>query len=43
MEASGNIAFDFPEQSGQGWIEVKIKKPDTVYVKIQGTIWYFNS
>lgn len=36
MEASGNIAFDSPEQSGQGWIEVKIKKPDTVYVKIEG-------
>jgi hypothetical protein len=36
MEASGNIAFDSPEQSGQGWIEVRIKKPDTVYVKIDG-------
>ncbi len=36
LEASGNIAFDSPEQSGQGWIEVKIKKPDTVYVKIEG-------
>jgi hypothetical protein len=36
MEASGNIAFDSPEQSGQGWIEIKIKKPDTVYVKIEG-------
>lgn len=36
MEASGNISFDSPEQSGTGWIEVKIKKPDTVYVKIEG-------
>ncbi len=36
MEASGNLAFDSPEQSGQGWIEVRIKKPDTVYVKIEG-------
>lgn len=36
MEASGNIAFDSPEQSGQGWIEVRIRKPDTVYVKIDG-------
>jgi hypothetical protein len=36
MEASGNIAFDSPEQSGTGWIEVKIKKPDTVFVKIEG-------
>lgn len=36
MEASGNIAFDSPEQSGQGWFEVRIKKPDTVYVKIDG-------
>lgn len=36
LEASGNISFDSPEQSGTGWIEVKIKKPDTVYVKIEG-------
>lgn len=36
MEASGNIAFDSPEQSGQGWIEVRIKKPDSVFVKIDG-------
>lgn len=36
MEASGNISFDSPEQSGSGWIELKIKKPDTVFVKIEG-------
>jgi len=36
LEASGNIFFDSPEQSGTGWIEIRIKKPDTVYVKIEG-------
>lgn len=36
LEASGNIAFDSPENSGSGWLELKIKKPDTVYVKIEG-------
>lgn len=36
LEASGNISFDSPEQSGSGWLEIKIKKPDTVYVKIEG-------
>ena len=36
LEASGNISFDSPEQSGSGWLELKIKKPDTVYVKIEG-------
>ncbi len=36
MEASGNIAFDSPEQSGQGWIEVRIKKPDSVFIRIEG-------
>jgi len=36
LEASGNISFDSPENSGTGWIELKIKKPDTVYIKIEG-------
>jgi len=36
LEASGNISFDSPEQSGTGWIDLKIKKPDTVFVKIGG-------
>jgi hypothetical protein len=36
LEASGNIAFDSPEQSGQGWFDLKIKKPDTVFIKITG-------
>jgi outer membrane lipoprotein-sorting protein len=36
LEASGNISFDSPDQSGTGWLEIKIKKPDSVYVKIEG-------
>lgn len=36
LEASGNIAFDSPDNSGSGWLELRIKKPDTVYVKIEG-------
>ncbi|HJY62737.1 MAG TPA: DUF4292 domain-containing protein [Ignavibacteria bacterium] len=36
LEASGNISFDSPENSGTGWLELKIKKPDTVFVKIEG-------
>ncbi len=36
LEAAGNIAFDSPDNSGTGWIEVKIKRPDTVFVKIEG-------
>lgn len=36
LEASGNISFDSPEQSGSGWLELRIKKPDTVYIKIEG-------
>ncbi len=36
LEASGIISFDSPENSGTGDIEIKIKKPDSVYVKIGG-------
>lgn len=36
LEASGNISFDSPDNSGSGWLELRIKKPDTVYVKIEG-------
>ena len=36
LEASGNISFDSPEQSGSGWFELRIRKPDTVFVKIEG-------
>lgn len=36
LEASGNISFDSPEQSGSGWLELRIRKPDTVFVKIEG-------
>lgn len=30
------ISFDSPDNSGTGDIEIKIKKPDSVYVKIEG-------
>ncbi len=36
LEASGNISFDSPDNSATGWMEIRIKKPDTVYVKIEG-------
>lgn len=36
LEASGLISFDSPDNSGTGNIEIKIKKPDSVYVKIEG-------
>jgi hypothetical protein len=36
LEASGVISFDSPDNSGTGDIEIKIIKPDTVYVKIEG-------
>lgn len=36
LEASGNISFDSPEQSGSGSFTIKIKKPDSVFVKIEG-------
>ncbi len=36
LEASGIISFDSPDNSGTGDIEIKIKKPDSVYVKIGG-------
>ena len=36
LEASGNISFDSPENSGTGWMVVRIKKPDSVYVIIEG-------
>lgn len=36
LEASGSISFDSPDESGSGSIDVKIKKPDTVYVNIEG-------
>jgi outer membrane lipoprotein-sorting protein len=36
LEASGTISFDSPEMSNTGSIDVKIRKPDTVYVKIEG-------
>jgi hypothetical protein len=36
LEASGSIAFDSPEMSGQGSIDIKIKKPDSVFIEIDG-------
>lgn len=36
LSASGSVAFDSPEMSNSGSIEVKIKKPDTVYLKVEG-------
>jgi outer membrane lipoprotein-sorting protein len=36
LEASGSISFDSPEMSSSGSIDVKIRKPDTVYVNIEG-------
>jgi outer membrane lipoprotein-sorting protein len=36
LEANGTISIDSPEMSSSGSIEIKIKKPDTVYVKIEG-------
>ncbi|MCX7877876.1 MAG: DUF4292 domain-containing protein [Ignavibacteria bacterium] len=36
LEAYGSISFDSPEQSGSGSFELKIRKPDTLYIKIEG-------
>lgn len=36
LEAYGTIAFDSPEMSNSGFMEVRIKKPDSVLVKIEG-------
>jgi len=36
LEADGTISFDSPDNSGSGDIEIKIIKPDSVFVKITG-------
>ena len=36
LEASGTISIDSPEMSNSGSIEIRIKKPDSVYVKLEG-------
>ena len=36
IEAFGTISIDSPEMSNTGSIEVRIKKPDSVYIKIEG-------
>lgn len=36
LEAEGSIAFDSPEMSNSGYIEVRLRKPDSIFVKIEG-------
>jgi hypothetical protein len=36
LEAYGTIAFDSPETSNSGYMEIRLKKPDSVLVKIEG-------
>ncbi len=36
LEASGTISIDSPELSNSGSVDVKLKKPDSIYVKIEG-------
>jgi hypothetical protein len=36
LEATGTIAIDSPELSNSGSIEIRIKKPDSVFVKLEG-------
>lgn len=36
LEADGTISFDSPEMSNSGSFELRIKKPDSLFVKIEG-------
>ena len=36
LEASGTISIDSPELSNSASIDIKLKKPDSIYVKIEG-------
>jgi outer membrane lipoprotein-sorting protein len=36
LEAEGTIAFDSPDMSNSGYIELNLKKPDSIYFKIEG-------
>lgn len=36
LEAYGSISLDSPEFSNSGSIEIRIKRPDTVFIKIEG-------
>jgi hypothetical protein len=36
IEAEGTVAFDSPDMSNSGYIEIKLKKPDSIFVKIEG-------
>ncbi len=38
LHASGNIIVETPESSFQGQITVRIKKPDSLYVKLEATL-----
>jgi hypothetical protein len=36
IEAEGTVAFDSPDMSNSGYIEIRLKKPDSIFVKIEG-------
>jgi len=36
LEAEGTIAFDSPDMSNSGYIELNLRKPDSIYLKIEG-------
>jgi len=36
LYAEGTIAFDSPDMSNSGYIELSLKKPDSIYFKIEG-------
>jgi outer membrane lipoprotein-sorting protein len=36
LEAEGTIAFDSPDMSNSGYIELSLRKPDSIYFKIEG-------
>lgn len=36
LEAEGTIAFDSPDMSNSGYIELSLRKPDSIYLKIEG-------
>lgn len=36
FEASGSISVETPEESNSGYFELRIKKPDSLFIKIEG-------
>ena len=36
LEAEGTIAFDSPDMSNSGYIELSLRKPDSIFFKIEG-------